>query len=98
MNHHMPLWLSIQEVFSQWILTIGANKVMRWFEYLPYILLCLFLMEPMAEAVRLTHKFDNVTFMREASDQCIRHFLVLECVIMPFSLIVLLVEAILGAV
>jgi hypothetical protein len=49
---------------------------MRWFEYLPYILLCLFLLEPMAEAIRLTHKFDNVTFMREASDQCIRHFLV----------------------
>lgn|SRR6266567_1597618 len=49
---------------------------MSWFEHLPYVLLCLFLLEAMAEAVGLAHKFHDVTFMREAPDQCVRHFLI----------------------
>src|SRR5712692_6942273 len=49
---------------------------MSWSERLPCVLLCLFLLEPMAEAVRLAHKFDDVTFMRKPTDQCIRHFLI----------------------
>ncbi len=49
---------------------------MSWFEYLPYVLLCLFLLEPMAEAVRLTHKFNDMPFVREPADQGVCHFLV----------------------
>jgi hypothetical protein len=51
----------------------------------------------MAEAVGLAYKFDDVSFVCEPPDQRVCHFLILECVIMPFSLIVLLVEAILEA-
>ena len=55
-------------------------------------------MQALTEAIRLSHKLKNVPFMSQPIQQGNGHFIVLECVIMPFSLIVLLVEAILEAV
>ena len=52
----------------------------------------------MAEAVGLARKFHDVPFVRKPPDQCVRHFLILEYIILPLSLIVLLDEAIRGAV
>ena len=52
----------------------------------------------MAIAVGVTDELNDPSLVREPVEEGRRHDLVLECVIMPLSLIVLLVEAILGDV
>ena len=54
-------------------------------------------MYALAEAIGLTDKLKDMPFAGQPIQQCSRHDLILECVIMPFSLIVLLVAAILEA-
>ena len=61
--------------------------------HVPFLLL-----ESLTKPIGLPHELEDVRFMGQAVEQCCRHPLILECVIMPLSLIVLLVEAILGAV
>lgn len=51
----------------------------------------------LAESVGLSNKLKNMSFVRETVEQSRSHAFILECVIMPFSLIALLVEAILEA-
>jgi hypothetical protein len=49
------------------------------------------------EAIGLSNEFKDMCFMRQPIQKRSRHDFILECVIMPFSLIALLVEAILEA-
>jgi hypothetical protein len=56
------------------------------------------LLQTVAIAIRLAHKLNDPSFVREAVKKGCGEGGILGCVIMPFSLIVLLVEAILGAV
>jgi hypothetical protein len=56
------------------------------------------LLQPLTNAERLAKKFEDVRPVRQPVQQRSRQMFLLECVIMPLSLIVLLVEAILGAV
>lgn len=65
---------------------------------LPLACIPLLLLKPLAKAVGFPHELDDMRFVGQAVKQRCHHPLILECVIMPLSLIVLLVEAILGAV
>jgi hypothetical protein len=51
----------------------------------------------MAIAIGLTHELNDPSLVREPVEKGCGQGGILECVIMPFSLIVLLVEAMLGA-
>ena len=57
----------------------------------------LFHLDSLTETIGLSDKFKNMRLVCEPIQKRSCHNLVLECVIMPFSLIVLLVEAILEA-
>jgi len=52
----------------------------------------------MAIAVRIAHELNDPSLVREPVEKGRGHAVILECIIMPLSLIVLLVEANLGAV
>jgi len=54
--------------------------------------------QPVFHSKRLTANGNDLGMMEEAIEQCCCQNLILECIIMPLSLIVLLVEANLGAV
>lgn len=55
------------------------------------------LLQAVTIAVRVAHKLNDPSLVREPVEKGRGHFVILECVIMPLSFIVVLVEAILGA-